>query len=255
MSGVGLLAQVKSEPDPTQAFADAIPAMAPGSTVEPVEEPAAPPPSAAALAVRPVLTNVVCTFLLGCDEIDLKHVANLMRNAKGLNWEYNPKRFPAIVVRLKEPAKTTGLYFPSGKVVCTGAQTEEHCRMACRKYVKLLQTIAPRYRRAKCDNVRIHNLVGTGKMGWEVDLERMAYENRGECTFEPELFAGLIYRVAAGETSRTKLKCFIFYSGKVVISGAKSRQQLNTAFEELLPIVEPFRRHHHSVADTRECTA
>ena len=49
MSGMGLLAQVKSEPDPTQAFADAIPAMAPGSTVEPVEE-QAPSPSAAALA-------------------------------------------------------------------------------------------------------------------------------------------------------------------------------------------------------------
>lgn len=52
-------------------------------------------------------------------ELDLRKLALQSRNA-----EYNPRRFAACIMRIREP-KTTALIFSSGKVVCTGAKTED----------------------------------------------------------------------------------------------------------------------------------
>eukprot|EP00850_Spirogloea_muscicola_P015289 SM000116S24210 [mRNA] locus=s116:14803:15219:- [translate_table: standard] len=44
-------------------------------------------------------------------KLDLKHIALHARNA-----EYNPKRFAAVIIRIRDP-KTTALIFASGKMV------------------------------------------------------------------------------------------------------------------------------------------
>lgn len=77
-------------------------------------------------APRPVLQNIVATCNLG-SELDLKTIALHARNA-----EYNPKRFSAVIMRIREP-KTTALIFRSGKMVVTGAKSEEQARHAARK--------------------------------------------------------------------------------------------------------------------------
>ena len=51
-------------------------------------------------------------------KLDLKKIALKARNA-----EYNPKRFAAVIIRIRDP-KTTALIFSSGKMVCTGAKDE-----------------------------------------------------------------------------------------------------------------------------------
>ena len=55
---------------------------------------------------------------LGC-KLDLKKIALHARNA-----EYNPKRFAAVIMRIRDP-RTTALIFSSGKMVCTGAKRYE----------------------------------------------------------------------------------------------------------------------------------
>ena len=55
------------------------------------------------------------TVNLGC-KLDLKKIALHARNA-----EYNPKRFAAVIMRIRDP-RTTALIFSSGKMVCTGAK-------------------------------------------------------------------------------------------------------------------------------------
>lgn len=40
--------------------------------------------------------------------------------------------FAAVIMRIREP-KTTALVFASGKMVCTGAKSEEHSKLAARK--------------------------------------------------------------------------------------------------------------------------
>ncbi|AWP15918.1 putative TATA box-binding protein-like protein 2 [Scophthalmus maximus] len=66
--------------------------------------------------IIPQLQNIVSTVNLCCP-LDLKFIALQARNA-----EYNPKRFAAVIMRIREP-RTTALIFSSGKMVCTGAKS------------------------------------------------------------------------------------------------------------------------------------
>jgi transcription initiation factor TFIID TATA-box-binding protein len=76
----------------------------------------------------------VSTVSLGC-KLDLKKIALHARNA-----EYNPKRFAAVIMRIREP-RTTALIVGSGKMVCTGAKSEEDSRLAARKYARIVQKL------------------------------------------------------------------------------------------------------------------
>ena len=81
-----------------------------------------------------IIRNIVSTVNLDCP-LNLKDIALQARNA-----EYNPRRFAAVVMRLRKP-KTTALVFASGKMVCTGAKTENESRIAARKYARIIQVI------------------------------------------------------------------------------------------------------------------
>ena len=67
---------------------------------------------------KPELQNIVSTAYLGAT-LDLRNIALNCRNA-----EYNPKRFAAVIIRIRDP-KTTALIFSSGKMVITGAKSED----------------------------------------------------------------------------------------------------------------------------------
>ena len=67
----------------------------------------------------PTLQNLVATANLNCQrKLNLKKIAMGCRNA-----EYNPIKFPAVVMRIRDP-KTTALIFANGKMVITGAKSE-----------------------------------------------------------------------------------------------------------------------------------
>lgn len=72
------------------------------------------------------LQNVVATVNLGT-KLDLQKIALKTRNA-----EFNPQRFSAVIMRIREP-KATALIFSSGKMVVTGAKSEDASRLAARK--------------------------------------------------------------------------------------------------------------------------
>ena len=56
-------------------------------------------------------------------------------------------------------------------------------------------------------------------------------------SYEPELFPGLIYRMI-----KPKVVILVFVSGKVVITGAKTREEIYEAFQNLYPILMSFRK-------------
>jgi len=55
--------------------------------------------------------------------------------------------------------------------------------------------------------------------------------------YEPELFPGLIYRM-----KQPKIVLLIFVSGKIVLTGAKVREETYTAFENIYPVLTEFRK-------------
>eukprot|EP00696_Hemimastix_kukwesjijk_P008083 gnl/Hemi2/20230_TR6705_c0_g26_i1.p1 gnl/Hemi2/20230_TR6705_c0_g26~~gnl/Hemi2/20230_TR6705_c0_g26_i1.p1 ORF type:complete len:202 (+),score=25.59 gnl/Hemi2/20230_TR6705_c0_g26_i1:189-794(+) len=177
--------------------------------------------------IVPILQNVVSTVNLST-KLDLKTIALHARNA-----EYNPKRFAAVIMRIRDP-KTTALVFASGKMVCTGAKSEEFSRLAARKYARIIQKLGfP----AKFHEFKIQNIVGSCDVRFPIRLEGLAYQHANYSSYEPELFPGLIYRMV-----KPKVVLLIFVSGKVVLTGAKVREEIYEAFEAIYPVLTEFRK-------------
>ncbi|KZC09350.1 PREDICTED: TATA-box-binding protein [Dufourea novaeangliae] len=184
-------------------------------------------PASADPGILPQLQNIVSTVNLNC-KLDLKKIALHARNA-----EYNPKRFAAVIMRIREP-RTTALIFSSGKMVCTGAKSEEDSRLAARKYARIIQKLGfP----AKFLDFKIQNMVGSCDVKFPIRLEGLVLTHGQFSSYEPELFPGLIYRMV-----KPRIVLLIFVSGKVVLTGAKVRQEIYEAFDNIYPILKSFKK-------------
>ncbi|WFD31067.1 TATA-binding protein (TBP) [Malassezia sp. CBS 17886] len=177
--------------------------------------------------INAVARNIVATVNLEA-RLDLKTIALHARNA-----EYNPKRFAAVIMRIREP-KTTALIFASGKMVITGAKSEDDSRLASRKYARIIQKLGFE---ARFSEFKIQNIVGSCDVRFPIRLEGLAYSHGVYSSYEPELFPGLIYRMV-----KPKVVLLIFVSGKIVLTGAKVREEIYTAFNLILPVLSEFRK-------------
>ncbi|NXY84671.1 TBPL2 protein, partial [Alcedo cyanopectus] len=184
-------------------------------------------PGTESSGIVPQLQNIVSTVNMAC-KLDLKNIALHARNA-----EYNPKRFAAVIMRIREP-RTTALIFSSGKMVCTGAKSEEQSRLAARKYARVVQKLGfP----AKFLDFKIQNMVGSCDVRFPIRLEGLVLTHPQFSSYEPELFPGLIYRMV-----KPRIVLLIFVSGKVVLTGAKERSEIYEAFENIYPILKGFQK-------------
>ncbi|PWA68976.1 TATA-box-binding protein [Artemisia annua] len=109
--------------------------------------------------------------------------------------------------------KTTALVFASGKMVCVGAKSEQSSRMAARKYARSIQKL----------DFKIHNIVASCDVKFPVKLERLAISH--------------VYRM-----KQPKIVLLIFASGKIVLAGAKVRDETYTAFENIYPVLTEFKK-------------
>jgi len=178
--------------------------------------------------VVPNVQNVVSTVSLGI-QLDLKRIALKAKNA-----EYNPRRFAAVIMRIRDP-KTTALIFSSGKMVITGAKSEESSKVACKKYARIIQRLG--YGHAKFLDFRIQNIVASCDIRFPVRLESLAHAHNQFCSYEPELFPGLIYRMIT-----PKVVLLIFVSGKLVLTGAKERKDIYQAFSNIYSVLCLFKK-------------
>lgn len=181
--------------------------------------------------IIPKIQNVVATVNLGCT-LDLKQIAQRARNA-----EYNPKRFSAVIMRIRDP-KTTALIFQTGKVVVTGGKSEKMVRLAARKYARIIQKIG--FPDVKFEDFKIQNIVGSADVKFPIRLEGIVDDHADYSSYEPEMFPGLVYRMV-----QPKIVMLIFVSGKVVLTGAKTRADLYEAFESIYPVLLEFRKDSH----------
>jgi len=110
--------------------------------------------------------------------------------------EYHPEQFPGAVFRLHNP-KTATLLFRTGKMVCTGAKSEELAVTAVNTVVQKL-----RKGKIKIKNdpiVTVQNIVSSINLGGKVSLEQAA-RTLPRSMYEPEQFPGLIHRMLDPKT-------------------------------------------------------
>ena len=151
--------------------------------------------------------NLVGTCRIGSclGSIDLLAVSNLLPNAL-----FEKQKFAAITIRLGEPTCTV-LLFTSGKMVLTGCKSLLDCILASKIVANLWRSGFPGTV-FTLDVIKIQNIVGNAHVPMQanevLDLQRFYKEFNIFCTYQPNLFPGLIYRPAfcraiAGTTSCT----------------------------------------------------
>ena len=176
--------------------------------------------------IKPKLQNIVSTANLKC-HLDLRQIALKAKNA-----EYNPKRFAAVIMRIKEP-KTTALIFSSGKMVCTGARSEEDSRKAAKQYAKIIRKLGYE---VSFKEFKIQNIVGSCDVKFQISLEGLSTVSKFS-SYEPEIFPGLIFKMA-----KPKIVLLIFVSGKIVLTGAKKREEIFEAFRQIYPLLQKYKK-------------
>jgi len=86
-------------------------------------------------------------------------------------------------MRIRDP-KTTALIFASGKMVVTGAKSEDDSRLASRKYARIIQKLGFD---AKFSEFKIQNIVGSCDVKFPIRLEGLAYSHGQFSSYEPEV--------------------------------------------------------------------
>ncbi len=165
------------------------------------------------------IENVVATVIMEITEkIDLTKISRKYEDV-----EYNPERFPGLIMRITEP-KATFLIFTTGKMVITGLRRADEASPGVKKVIKYIK-------KAGIDvsnpEITIQNIVASGDLHTFIDLNMAAIilEN---VMYEPEVFPGVIYRIPDPKTV-----FLIFSTGKVVCTGAKNKKIVRDAFIKL----------------------
>jgi len=174
---------------------------------------------------KPIISieNVVASATID-QKLDLNEITE-----KFPDVEWNPNLFPGAVFRLESP-KTATLLFRSGKMICTGAKSEELSRKAVKKVVQKLRK--GKIKIKKEATVKIQNMVASINLGGRVDLEETA-RSLPRSMYEPEQFPGLIHRMIYPKTV-----ILIFSTGKLVCTGAKTEKDVFRSVNNLHSTLE-----------------
>ena len=169
------------------------------------------------------IENVVASASIN-QKVDLNEITKNFQDV-----EYHPEQFPGLVFRLKIP-KTATLIFSSGKMVCTGAKSEELARKAVEEVVRRLKKGSiPIKNKA---TIEIQNIVASANLSGKVHLEEAA-RVLPKSMYEPEQFPGLIHRMADPKTV-----ILLFASGKLVCTGAKRESEVYRSVNNLHVLLE-----------------
>lgn len=163
--------------------------------------------------------------------LDLRRIALRCRNT-----EFNPRRFAAVIMRLREP-RATALIFASGKMCVTGTKSAHNASLASKKFAIIIEKCG--FKIEESIDFKVQNIVGTADVGFPIRLEGLVYAHSTFASYEPELFPGLIYRLVS-----PRVVFLIFVSGKVVITGAKTEKDMTDAFTKMYPVLVEFRKQN-----------
>ena len=169
------------------------------------------------------IVNVVASASVD-QKIDLNDITK-----KFPETEYNPEQFPGLVFRIKNP-KTATLIFRTGKMVCTGAKSEELA-------IKAVNIVVQRLRKGKIKIkkdavITVQNIVSSINLGGKIHLEKAA-RTLPRSMYEPEQFPGIIHRMIDPKTV-----ILVFASGKLVCTGAKKESDVYRSVHNLHSLLE-----------------
>lgn len=166
--------------------------------------------------------------------LNLRMISHLLPNA-----HYEKQKFAAITIRLANPFCTV-LLFTSGKMVLTGCKTYLDCLFASLSILHMLRGRLSGIS-FSLDTIKVQNIVGNAdlhlKKNEYLDLVQFYNDYNVWSTYQPNMFPGLIYR-----PTTVPIVLLLFYSGKIVITGAKRMQGVHDGWAQLHDLVKAYVR-------------
>lgn len=214
------------------------------------------------------IDNVVASFRLGQWFSPLRYGWLALH---GINTEYHPRKFHSIRMRVRQqqsdgganPAVATvsALIFRNGKVVICGAPSERCAMRAARTVLHRVRHSLQRgatvdhyqhqHRHPACRivNYRVHNVVGSLAATHRIAIDRlhadiyllgMHQAHFQRSLYDPALFPAV--RLKFKLTPQIILSISIFQSGKLIVSGARKSQELQTCFDFIGPFISSYKK-------------
>ncbi|KAH0791669.1 TATA-box-binding protein [Histomonas meleagridis] len=180
-------------------------------------------------SMKPNIVNLVASVKM-CNSFDLLKISEHIKNA-----EFNPRRFQAVILRITTP-KATAMVFQVGKVNIVGTREKEVAYQAAKKFCRILRKVGYNCR---IEEFNVTNLVATIACNFRIRLQEIANHpgHRQLARYNPETFPGIIYRIPD-----PKVTLLIFESGKIIMTGAKSYEDLQRASNWIQPILTLFKK-------------
>ncbi|XP_012676669.1 TATA box-binding protein-like 1 [Clupea harengus] len=172
------------------------------------------------VALDIIVSNVVAVFRVRC-HLNLRTIA-----LEGLNVIYKPE-VGKVLMKLRKP-KITASIWSSGKIICTGATSEEDAKLGARRLARVLQKLGFKVR---FSDFKVVNVLAVCSLPFQIRLIQFAKNNRPIASYEPELHPAVSYRI-----KHLKATIQIFSTGSITVTGP-SVQNVATAVEQIYPLL------------------
>jgi len=154
-------------------------------------------------------------------ELPLEKLATQLEGA-----EYNPEQFPGLILKLPMgEGKSSFLLFSSGKIICTGTRSLKEAKKAIDRVVEEIESLGLPV--TEKPDIEVQNMVASGSVGGPLNLNEIIFKFENT-EYEPEQFPGLVYHLP-----NSHITFLIFGTGKVVITGGKSEDEMVEAVHVL----------------------
>jgi transcription initiation factor TFIID TATA-box-binding protein len=174
------------------------------------------------------IENIVASGVIA-ESIDLIEFSE-----KTDNCELNKKRFPGAVYRIADP-KIAFLVFSSGKIVITGARNDKAIADGLAIIIKSLKDAG--IKPLKEPRIAITNMVCSYNLDRYINLNKLTVTlNLESVEYEPEQFPGLVFRI-----KDPKIVVLIFSSGKIILTGGKTLEDVRKGLDVLEKKLESLR--------------
>lgn len=185
--------------------------------------------------LEPEINNIITSANLG-NNLYLNNIALKLKNV-----DYNLNKSSNLTLKTKN-CKIIATIFSNGKMICSGAKNEKESKASCIKYAKIIKKIE---NNIELKDLKIQNMVASFDVKFKINLEKLFKEintlinnskkfgnNYNYCKYNKNEFPGLVLYM-----NDSKINFVIYETGKVVLSGAKNRKEINDLFKNIYPLL------------------
>ena len=182
-----------------------------------------------------LVNNVISSVNLG-KNLNLKNIALKIKNAEFSNNKLT------LSSKSKNRNKIATI-FSSGKMIISGAKTEKEAKNLSIKFSKIVNKAGGN---VEFKDYQIQNIICSYDVKFKLSInklynqineminnyKKLNYNINDYCKMEENFFRGVIYY-----SDSTKITVVIYESGKISISGAKSRKNIEEIFKNIYPLL------------------